>query len=625
MSNVIPLKPTANASAAATAEKKRHASDPEALVLQADRIAAAIAKRPLLHSAKERLRLAENLWDLLEAAVRKAPTLTKALILQKAGQGQPHESTKRLGYFAIDPALPIDTRDKRSQDLRKHVAKYAHIAKMGADLSGLDPNEAIIMLVRGTGYERQAPDAKSEPFDSALVDIQTAIQRLTESVTASHDIETYFALLRRHKLTLRQMSDAKNASQISLEFVSQAGAWTTAYLKHQARHFISDEVARCVPRVSIGRGHLATVDGQLQLHTVPGVRASFRAYSDGSYEEIPKDQLIKLRASVDVSIDVSLAVCAFDEPQRALPVLLIRPAIRIRVYEKTPSVYLSRGDGEEDEDWAFFNSHDDHDDAHAESTVFSSDRGARCTLLGSEGHDVMEKGLVDRAYYSIDDSSSLGDFLELEQPKGTDWLVEPLTLSAQRKWLLRQMRTSDDTPADIALPDWLDSGVSPEHFWKWFIARMAFSPKDAGVDGGLQVMLESGLTSKDLGKLFQQWFGDDDSWEKWTADFSPEDRARFRIRREAMLEAASQWKDTIGPWREASYFAPVSCPEGTLAAALERGVFEAPSLHGPLEVIRREFIVLNDLLERDIEKVSKRRKDFLGEMAAKDPRGITKT
>ncbi len=625
MSNVIPLKPTANAHAVATAEKKASASDPEALVLQADRIAAAIAERPLLHSAKERLKFAENLWDLLEAAVLKAPTLTKALILQKAGQGQPHESTKRLGYFAIDPALPIDTRDKRSLDLRKHVAKYAHIAKTAAILSGLDSNETIIRLARGTGYERQAPDAKSEPFDNALADIQTAIQRLTESVTASHDIETYFELLRRHKLTLRQVPGAKNASPTSREFVSQAGAWTTAYLKHQARHFISDEVARCVPRVSIGRGHLATVDGQLQLNTVPGVRANLSAYSDGSVELIPQDQPIRLRASVDVNIDVSLAVCAFDEPRRALPMLLIRPAIRIRVHEKTPRVYLYRGDGEEDEDWAFFNDHDDHDDARAESTFFSSDRGGRCSLLGSEGQEVMEKGLIERAYYFIDDSSSLGDFLELEQPKGTDWLVEPLTLSAQRKWLLRQMRTSDDTDVDLALPDWLDSGVTPEQFWKWFIVTKASPPNGADLNGILQVLLDTGLTSKDLGNLFQQMFGDEDYWEKFIGDFSPEDRVRVQIGREAALEAASQWKDTIGPWRDESHFAPVSCPEGTLAAALERGVFEAPSLHGPLEIIRREFIVVNDLLARNIEKVSKRRKDFLSRMSAKNPQGISKT
>ena len=573
MTNVIRLTSTNATRGSSSAEKKRPAQDAAALIFQAERIEAAIAEQPILQSAKERLKLAENVWDLLEEAIRRKPTLTKAKILQQAGQGQSHESTKRLVYFAVDPALPVDKRDARSGGLRKHVAKYARIAKEAAALSGMNPHEATITLARGTRYERQVSEASSAPFDNALADIQTALERLLEQMTASPDVERYFKLLRQHKLTLQPASPTTAEPQDLPRFVSQPGAWATTYVKDRARHFVSHAVTECVPKAWIGRGHLATVDGSLELKT----GADVRALIGGNDAESPAGRPIRLKAYIDFKVDVALSVCAFDEPGRPLPALLLRPAVRIRLHEKAPSVHFLRGEGTKDQDWAFFNDFYGPDPV-AGSVVFSKRSEPHCTLEGFEGDEVLEKGLVTYAYYDVDVPSALDDFIELEQPSGTEWLVEPLTVSAQRKWLLREMH-DDDVRVDVALPRWLDSGAAPDRMVELF---------------------------EKLGSQVEK---------EWLRDKTPADRKRHQHRK----ELASRVRELLRQWRDADYFAPVSCPEGTLAAAIERGVFGGPSfLAGPHHVIRNEFAFLSRDLNRDIEAISKRRKDLLKEISAED-------
>jgi hypothetical protein len=86
-----------------------------------------IKKRPLIQRDSERVKIATNLWRILDELENGSRSISKRQVLHAAGQGKGTDSTKRLPYFAINPELSEEEIKKRVKRLTKKIAIYLNI------------------------------------------------------------------------------------------------------------------------------------------------------------------------------------------------------------------------------------------------------------------------------------------------------------------------------------------------------------------------------------------------------------------------------------------------------------------------------------------------------------------
>jgi hypothetical protein len=119
---------------------------------------ARMEERPLMHRPEERRRVGENLWMFLEEIEKGPRGVSKARVLQKAIHADPIDSTKHLARYAFRPSQDPTEAEHRSRYLLKKVAKFVHVAKIAAELGGLDPETSMLRILEGTWYTQDLPE-----------------------------------------------------------------------------------------------------------------------------------------------------------------------------------------------------------------------------------------------------------------------------------------------------------------------------------------------------------------------------------------------------------------------------------------------------------------------------------
>ena len=161
-----------------------------------------IKKYPLIKEESNRIKIATNLWWILEELERCSPNISRREVLYAAGQGSGTNSTKRLPYFAINPGLSDQVIKKKSNRLTKHISKYLAIVDAASDLVNKDKWVLRQRLIEGTSYSPShpshiVPDAPSEDLEiEGWDDIATAIQDIAQKVSNKHHLPRFFERVR---------------------------------------------------------------------------------------------------------------------------------------------------------------------------------------------------------------------------------------------------------------------------------------------------------------------------------------------------------------------------------------------------------------------------------------------
>ncbi len=140
---------------------------------------ARMKERPRMHRFEERRRVGENLWALLEEIEQGERGVSKARVLQAAGKADQIDSTKHLPRYALRPSDDPAVLEGRGRFLLKTAAKFVAIARVAADLGGIDPDIAALRILDGTFYTQDPPEAavddhrarRAETLAAMLADI----------------------------------------------------------------------------------------------------------------------------------------------------------------------------------------------------------------------------------------------------------------------------------------------------------------------------------------------------------------------------------------------------------------------------------------------------------------------
>ncbi|MCA0304336.1 MAG: hypothetical protein LCH95_18165 [Proteobacteria bacterium] len=431
----------------------RQASIHASSVVIADQIRRQILERPLVHGERDRLSLAENLWEILHSATVRKSGLSIAEILRKAGQGQKEDSTKRLVYFAVDPSLPIEKRLQKAKNLRRHVDRYVHIAMTAAREAGLNADRTLVQLFSRSEYERRAPPQQAEPFDEALADLLVEFERDFESAAGRpvlDTVATYYRKLRQLRVTVNLDGDSDKGWT-----EPNAHVWRSIWPAQDGAISVPLSVKKSIPFMPIGTSWLAEVDGtiavraaafdpsRITVHVVDG-----ESLAPGAQRELP--------AKINVCAEVALAIFPFHEDSLPRLVLMVKPTIFVSSIGLT-FVGVEKGK-EEDDDWEYFGLwHDDPLESHvaATSQSFALFGSSPCNLYSSYGHIAVEEGYIEGFSYALRDGrASLAEFPELHRLNPTDWLILPLTLESMRRWLMADMLDDEYSKVAVATVDW---------------------------------------------------------------------------------------------------------------------------------------------------------------------------
>lgn len=275
---------------------------------------------------------------------------------------------------------------------------------------------------------------------------------------------------------------------------------------------------------------------------------------------------IELPASIEVYASVSIGVFCAEPNSNPLLVFTIRPDAIIPS-ENLKGVYVEKGK-ESDEDWEFLGLWDNDPIFGARIAATSSNFASpgsgpqSCTPSTYSGQAIIEEGHIVDLRYSIDWDADFGPFDDLKYLGVNACLIEPVSLPVFRKWLLNDMRDEDGNGIDVALPEW--------------IAPDSIHPDEL---------------------LFR-------NWEQAFKGKEPTPRV--------VSEEVANFKKMARDFIESSSTTPTSFPEGTLAAALERGLINGSDFNwGPDVVIDSLFLLNNMSLALTLATATAKRKSLL--------------
>ena len=207
----------------------------------------------IMRKPSERLRVANNLWQILTDLENGVPPVSKKVVLREAGQGRDTDLTKRLPYFAVNPELSKEEPDKRASKLTQHIDRYVKLVRHAARLSGRNENVLIERLVEGTRYSWSPGDPESVE-DLGLEGwraVDEKIREVSKEIAGKHDLQGFF----RRVLELGIGVDSKG------NFDQPAGRseiYAAAFQKEPLPAFIrTDELP---PRPSVELGEIRSGD-----------------------------------------------------------------------------------------------------------------------------------------------------------------------------------------------------------------------------------------------------------------------------------------------------------------------------------------------------------------------------
>lgn len=136
---------------------------------------ARMRERPRMHVKAERRQVGENLWHLLEEIEQGPKGITKARVLQKAINATPEDSTRHLARYACRPTQDAAEAERRTRYLLKTASRFVRIAKAAATLADLDPDEAVVRVLKGSYYTQDPPPAPIEADIERRTDVISAL------------------------------------------------------------------------------------------------------------------------------------------------------------------------------------------------------------------------------------------------------------------------------------------------------------------------------------------------------------------------------------------------------------------------------------------------------------------
>ena len=421
-------------------------------VVTADLIRKQIQKRPLVHSERERLIIAENLWEILDAATKQKTELSAAKILHEAGQGKEEESTKRLSFFAVKPTLPIEDRLRRASKLRRHVDRYVHIAMTAATAAGMSTDSTLVQLFSRTTYEQGAPADAVDPFDEALADLLVALEKDFEGefgdITLAF-VGDYYKNLRRLRVTT-----SLNANNEKGWVSPNALIWRNIWPGRNGVISVPDPIRESIPFAPIGMCSIAEVPGSISIRAGDFDPANTRVHVAGDELLAPRES-IELPARINICGQVSLALFPLNEGSLPRLVLLVKPSVYISA-KALPYIGVEVGPPDS---WQYYglwsNDGPDSSDVAATSRSFCLFESLPCQLFDVSGELAANNGYIEAVSCTIrEEEAVLKLSSELHHLGRLDSLVLPLTLETMRKWLMYDMLDDEYSPVTIAKVDW---------------------------------------------------------------------------------------------------------------------------------------------------------------------------
>ncbi len=141
-----------------------------------------------------RLRMAENLWNIIEAAQERSSLVTRRAVLHAANKGRPEDSTKRAPLYLCDPKLEMAEKLKRAERLTHDPRKYVELAQATAVLLGVEKNTFFLDLFDGTKFaaELESDLPLEDPQREAWSTLLDWLQRRTRSISEDFALRRYF-------------------------------------------------------------------------------------------------------------------------------------------------------------------------------------------------------------------------------------------------------------------------------------------------------------------------------------------------------------------------------------------------------------------------------------------------
>ena len=195
---------------------------------------ARMEERPLMHRPEERRRVGENLWIFLEEIEKGPRGVSKARVLQKAIHADPIDSTKHLARYAFRPSQDPTEAEHRSRYLLKKVAKFVHVAKIAAELGGLDPETSMLRILEGTWYTQDLPeDPLKEDRTRRTGELMIILADIAERLRTKYRLDAAIQRMENAGWALRTPGDLTSPMHVDPTLVNknlsldQNEFWTT--------------------------------------------------------------------------------------------------------------------------------------------------------------------------------------------------------------------------------------------------------------------------------------------------------------------------------------------------------------------------------------------------------------
>ena len=189
-------------------------ADAENRARRAETVRAKANEGCTLNSADQE-RIAENLYRLLDR-LEKDKRVRRAELCRDVLCSPPEESTKRLRFYALDPAKEGDKRQRQLNVLTKKATDYVRLAEEAARRAGEDVDAVLLDLVHGTALARLGSLPTEDPLTKDLKGpLIRHIERAASRVASKTGLQRAFQMIARYPAKDDYLGDGVVAGPIN--------------------------------------------------------------------------------------------------------------------------------------------------------------------------------------------------------------------------------------------------------------------------------------------------------------------------------------------------------------------------------------------------------------------------